>query len=158
MSNENITNCIAVDENGKVINLVVGLDYTRNSTCVDMTQEFIDQGVSVGDTITGKRIPLDSDAGRLHNLFTILNPKLVKKPLTPEELRQKWYLEKRELENELKDIKFDIIYSVSRIQMLVMLGDSVSKDKELAKYQVLQAKETDLENRLAELLTNEPQG
>ena len=158
MSNENITNCIAVDENGKVINLVVGLDYTRNSTCVDMTQEFIDQGVSVGDTITGKRIPLDSDAGRLHNLFTILNPKLVKKPLTPEELRQKWYLEKRELENELKDIKFDIIYSVSRIQMLVMLGDSVSKDKELAKYQVLQAKETDLENRLHELLTNEPQG
>jgi hypothetical protein len=39
-----------------------------------------------------------------------------------------------------------------------MLGDIVSKDKELAKYQVLQAKETDLENRLNELLTNEPQG
>ena len=158
MSNENIANCISVDENGKVVNLVVGLDYTRNSTCVDMTQEFIDQGVSVGDTITGKRIPLDSEAGRLHNLFTILNPEWVKRPLTPEELKQKWYMEKYQLENKLKDIKFEIIYCTSRVQMANMLGDSVSKDNELAKYQLLQAKETDLENRLNELLTNEPQG
>ena len=156
MTDEKITNCISVDDNGTVINITRGLDYTSNSTCVMMTEKF--KYVQIGDTMKGKRVPLDSEAGRLHNLFTIIDPEWVKKPLTPEELRQKWYLEKRELENELKDIKFDIIYSVSRIQMLVMLGDSVSKDKELAKYQVLQAKETDLETKLAELIANEPQG
>jgi len=158
MSNEKIANCISVDENGKVINLVVGLDYTRNSTCVDMTQEFIDQGVSVGDTITGKRIPLDSDAGRLHNLFTIINPKLVKKPLTPEELKQKWLMEKRDLENQIKEVQFQLMFCQSRYQMAVMLGDNVSKDKELAKYQVLQTEHTALETKLAELIANEPQG
>ena len=158
MSNENIVNCISIDESGKVVNLVVGLDYTRNSTCVDMTQEFIDQGVSVGDTITGKRIPLDSEAGRLHNLFTILNPEWVKRPLTPEELKQKWYMDKHQLENEIREVQFQLMFCQSRYQMANMLGDTVSKDKELAKYQVLQAEQTTLETKLAELIANEPQG
>ena len=149
-------NSIVINEKGLIINFINGVDETPNSICVTMTPDLID--ARKGDTLTGDIVARDDDIGRSYGLRTILNPKLLKKPLTPEELRQKWYLEKRELENELKDIKFDIIYSVSRIQMLVMLGDSVSKDKELAKYQVLQAKETDLENRLAELLTNEPQG
>jgi len=156
MSNENILNCISVDENGKVTNITRGLDYTRNSTCVMMIEKF--KYVKIGDTMKGKRVPLDSDVGRLHNLFTILNPKLVKKPLTPEELRQKWYMEKRELETEIREVQFQLMFCQSRYQMAVMLGDNVSKDKELAKYQVLQTEHTALETKLAELIANEPQG
>ncbi len=155
MSNEKIT-CIDLNENGLITNLSVGLNQTQNSICVEKTPDLAD--AQIGDTLTGDIVPRDTEMGRAYGLRTILKPKLVKRPLTPAELRQKWYMEKYNLENEIKDIKFEIIYCTSRVQMAVMLGDNVSKDKELAKYQVLQAKETDLENRLAELIANEPQG
>ena len=142
MSNENITNCISVDENGKVVNITRGLDYTSNSTCVDMTDEF--KYVQIGDTMKGEIVPLDSEAGRLHNLFTIIDPEWVKKPLTPEELKQNWYMEKRELEKEIREVQFQIMFDNA-----MGLADKLQKDKEI--YYALDAK-------LKELIANEPQG
>ena len=156
MSNENIVNCISIDESGKVVNLVVGLDYTRNSTCVDMTDEF--KYVQIGDSMKGEIVERDTEMGRAYGLRTIIDPEWVKKPLTPEELKQKWYMDKHQLENEIREVQFRLMFCQSRYQMANILGDTVSKDKELAKYQVLQAEQTTLETKLAELIANEPQG
>ena len=142
MSNEKIANCISVDENGKVVNITRGLDYTSNSTCVMMIEKF--KYVQIGDTMKGKRVPLDSEAGRLHNLFTIIDPEWVKRPLTPEELKEKWHMEKHQLEKEIREVQFQIMFDNA-----MGLADKLQKDKEI--YYALDAK-------LAELIANEPQG
>ena len=149
-------NSIVINEKGLIINFINGVDETPNSICVTMTPDLID--ARKGDTLTGDIVARDDDIGRSYGLRTILNPKLLKKPLTPEELKQKWYMEKSELEKEIKEVQFQLMFCQSRYQMAVMLGDNVSKDKELAKYQVLQTEHTALETKLAELIANEPQG
>lgn len=142
MTDENIINCISLDDNGKVVNITRGLDQTPNSICVDMTGKL--KNVRKGDTLTGDIVLRDTPMGRAYGLRTILNPEWVKKPLTPEELRQKWLMEKNQLENELKDIKFEILFD-----NVMGLADKLQKDKEI--YYELHAK-------LADLITNEPQG
>jgi hypothetical protein len=152
----NNINSIVINEKGLIINFINGVDETPNSICVTMTPDLID--ARKGDTLTGDIVARDDDIGRAYGLRTIIKPKLVKKPLTPAELKHKWQMEKRELETEIRELQFQLMFCQSRYQMAVMLGDNVSKDKELAKYQVLQIEHTALETKLAELIANEPQG
>jgi len=142
MTDENIVNCISIDESGKVVNITRGLDQTQNSICVNMTDEF--KYVQIGDTMKGEIVERDTEMGRAYGLRTIIDPEWVKRPLTPEELKEKWRMEKHQLENEIREVQFQIMFDNA-----MGLADKLQKDKEI--YYALDAK-------LAELIANEPQG
>ena len=156
MSNENITKCIALNENGEVLNITRGLDQTRNSICVDMTDKL--KNIRKGDFLKGDIVLRDTEMGKKYGLRTIIDPEWVKKPLTPAELKHKWQMEKRELENDIRELEFQLMFCTARVQMAVIMADNVSKDNELAEYKRLQTEQTTLEAELAELIANEPQG
>jgi|TARA_Y100000289_G_scaffold29818_1_gene29553 hypothetical protein len=156
MTDENIVKCISINENGEVLNITRGLDQTRNSICVDMTDKL--KNIRKGDFLKGDIVLRDTEMGKKYGLRTIIDPEWVKKPLTPAELKHKWQMEKRELETEIRELQFQLMFCQSRYQMAVMLGDNVKKDKELAEYKRLETEHTALETKLAELIANEPQG
>lgn len=142
----NTESYIILNENREIINRLVGRPYS--GLFVLGTSDL--KQARNGDTIQGDITVVENNP----NLRTILNPKLVEKPKTPEELKRELTHERYRTEKKIAELNFQLMFCTAKVQMAVIMGDIDKKDKELAKYRVLEAEQEALETKVAELIAN----
>jgi len=142
----NTESYIILNENREIVNRLVGRPYS--GLFVLETSDL--KQARNGDTIQGDITVVENNP----NLQTILNPELVEKPKTPAELKRELTHERYRTEKKIEELNFQLMFCQSRYQMAVNMGDIDKKDKELAKYKVLEAEQEALETKVAELIAN----